>query len=212
MGTAADMLTPTEAAMVAHVSLRDVNRAIDERILPQGFFSLEDGRLILPEACTLIAFYFDSARRLTAEERLNTIRVVGMRLDKLSARTTGSLEDWVVTEGFLTIDLAPFVSRTRERMDRLAAARAIVVSDPLLLGGTPVVAGTRVPVHDVAASVVAGFPLEAILAAYPSLDANKVELAVIYAETNPLRGRPPVRDGLPAGAVIVTDRLVSHSN
>jgi len=30
--------------MVADVALRDIHRAIDERILPAGFFSLEDGR------------------------------------------------------------------------------------------------------------------------------------------------------------------------
>lgn len=91
---------------------------------------------------------------------------------------------------FLTIDLAPFVRRTKERMERLAAAREIVVSDPDVLGGAPVVRGTRVPVHDVAASVAAGLKMDRILTAYPSLDSDKVELAAIYAEANPMRGRP----------------------
>ena len=35
------MLRPAEAAVVAQVTLRDVNRAIDERILPDAFFSLD---------------------------------------------------------------------------------------------------------------------------------------------------------------------------
>ncbi len=56
-----------------------------------------------------------------------------------------------------------------------------------MLGGTPVIRGTRVPVYDVAASAAAGIPLDRILAAYPSLDADKVELASVYAEATPTR-------------------------
>ncbi len=141
MGSAADMLKPTEAAVVARVTLRDVNRAIDERILPEGLFSLDDGRRVAATACTLIAFYFDSAKRLTSEERLLAIREVGSRLRRFRARALSSLidEDWTVRDEFLTIDLAPFVRRTQERMDRLTAARQLVVSDPEILGGAPIV-------------------------------------------------------------------------
>ena len=210
MGSYANMLKPTEAAVVARVALRDVNRVIDERILPEGFFSLDDGRRVAATACTLISFYFDSAKRLTSEERLFAIREVGVRLHRFRARALASLveEDWTVRDEFLTIDLAPFVRRTKERMDRLAAAREMVVSDPEVLGGAPVVRGTRVPVHDVAASVAAGLPTDRILAAYPSLDADKIELAAIYAEANPARGRPRTSDEFPKRAVIVADRQV----
>jgi uncharacterized protein (DUF433 family) len=212
MGSATDMLKPTEAAVVARVALRDVNRAIDERILPEAFLSLDDGRRIAATACALISFYFDSAERLTSEERLFAIREAGSRLHRLRARALASLveEDWTVRDDFLTIDLAPFVRRTKERMDRLAAARELAVSDPDTLGGTPVIRGTRVPVYDVAASVAAGLPMDRILAAYPSLDAGKVELAAIYAEANPARGRPRSGGVLPKGAVIITDRRVPH--
>jgi uncharacterized protein (DUF433 family) len=41
-----------------------------------------------------------------------------------------------------------------------------------LLGGTPVLRGTRIPVHDVAASVAAGASKDRILSAYPALDAE----------------------------------------
>ena len=210
MGSATDMLKPSEAAVVARVALRDVNRVIDEHILPVGFFSLDDGRHVAATACTLIAFYFDSAKRLTSEERLFAIREVGSRLHRFRTRALASLieEDWTVRHEFLTIDLAPFVRRTKERMERLAAAREIVVSDPDVLGGAPVVRGTRVPVHDVAASVAAGLKMDRILAAYPSLDSDKVELAAIYAQANPTRGRPRASDELPIGAAIVVDRRV----
>jgi uncharacterized protein (DUF433 family) len=99
-------------------------------------------------------------------------------------------ENLTVQDEFLTIDLAPFVRRTTERMDRLAAARRLVVTDPEILGGTPVIRGTHISVHDVAASIVAGMPMERILAAYPALNRDKLELAAIYADANPARGRP----------------------
>jgi len=210
MTTVVDMLKPTEAAVVARVALRDVNRAIDEHILPEGFFSVDDGRRVMATACTLISFYFDSARHLTSEERLFAIREVGSRLHKFRSLALSSLleKDWTVRDEFLTIDLAPFVRRTKERMDRLAAARDLVVTDPEVLGGECVIRGTRIPVYDVAASVSAGAPTDRILAAYPSLDTDKVELATIYAQANPARGRPRSTDEFPKGAVIVDDRRI----
>lgn len=101
----------------------------------------------------------------------------------------------------------PVMRGASERLD-LAAAREIVTASPDVLGGTPVIRGTRVPVYDVAASVAADYSVERILEAWPSLDAEKIRLASIYAEANPLRGRPRVSGDIPEGSVIVTDRPV----
>ena len=43
----------------------------------------------------------------------------------------------------------------------------MVVEDPEILRGTPVIRGTRIPVHDVASLVDAGTPLQEILEIYP---------------------------------------------
>ena len=89
-------------------------------------------------------------------------------------------------------------------------AQDAVVSDPEILRGAPVLPGTRVPVHDVAASVAAGFPLDRILAAYPSLDADKIALAVIYAQTFPAPAPAVARisDELPQSGKIIAHRRV----
>ena len=210
MAVHVDMLRPSEAAIVAHVALRDVNRIIDERILPDDFVTLDDGRHVLASACTLIAFYFASARRLTAEERLFAIKEAGSRLRQFSTLAPAALvaKDWMVRDDFLTIDLAPFLRETMARMDRLTAARDMVTTDPAVLGGIPVIRGTRIPAHDVAASVAAGIPTERILAAYPALDADRIEMATIYAVANPARGRPRSEAAFPKGATIIADRLV----
>ena len=205
-----DLLTASEAAAVAAVSVRDVNRLIDESILPDSFFGEGKGRHVVAAACSLIAFYFESAKRLTAEERLWAIRNAEPRLR--GDRTLPKLlqEDWTFRHGFLTIDLEPFLRKTSERLARLKQARAMVVSSPETLGGTPVIRGTRVPVYDVAASVAAGIPRDRILAAYPSLKPEQVDLATLYADAVPPRGRPRSRRELPKRATVITDRRVSR--
>jgi len=204
------MLKTTEAAVVSRVALRDVNRVIDEGILPEEFFTNDDGRHVVAVACTLISFYFESAGALTSEERLFAIRVTVPRLRRSISFALPTLlkEDWIVRHEFLTIDLAPFVRGAVERLSRLMAARDLVESSPEILGGTPVFRGTRVPVYDVAALVSASVPTERILSDYPALNREKVELAAVFAEANPPRGRPPGRRELPKGAVVVSDRRV----
>ncbi|MFC3629470.1 DUF433 domain-containing protein [Paracoccus angustae] len=197
--------------MVARVSLRDVNRVIDERILPETLVSVENGRFVLGAACTLIAFYFESAKRLTSEERLFAIRSAEPRLRRWNRAATEAMlkADWTVRHDFLTIDLLPFFERSVARLERLDAAREVVTISDDIMGGTPVISGTRVPVHDVAAALAAGVPAKEILEDYPSLTEDRLELAALYAEANPLRGRPkPLIARLPEGARILSDHRV----
>jgi uncharacterized protein (DUF433 family) len=73
--------------------------------------------------------------------------------------------------------------------DRNAKRADTIVSDPEILGGMPVIKGTRVLVYDVAASVMAGIPRDRILAAYPTIKEHDLDRAVAYAQANPLQGR-----------------------
>lgn len=86
----------------------------------------------------------------------------------------------------------------------LARARAAVVKDPEIVGGEPVLKGTRMPVFMVADMRSAGMALDCILAEYPSLTAELVEFAVVYAAkhqrpelTGPSwRNQPPLRTSI----------------
>jgi uncharacterized protein (DUF433 family) len=186
--------------------VRDVNRIIDEKILPEAFYAADRDRArrLYADACAFISFYFRAANRLTSEERMRTIAVASARLREESGSVLE--KEWIIREEFLTIDLAPFLRSVHERLARLAAAQALVVEDADIMGGTPVIRDTRIPVYDVAASVAAGLPTARILAAYPGLTAEAVELAAFYAEANPQRGRPRQPVSPPAGAVIVSTR------
>ena len=65
-----------------------------------------------------------------------------------------------------------------------------VVCDPDILGGTPVIRGTRVSVHSVRVRLEAGEPVEELMEDYPAVPREAFGAAALYARTHPLRGRP----------------------
>lgn len=201
-----ETLTLAEAAAVACVSVRDVNRVIDEKILPEEFYAggRDRTRRINANACAFISFYFRAANQLTSEERMRTIAAASTRLREKPVSTLE--KEWIIRQEFLTIDLAPFLKSVHLQLEKLSAARALVVEDADILGGIPVIRNTRIPVYDVAASVAAGLPTKRILAAYSGLTVEAVELAAFYAEAIPQRGRPRRSPSLPTGSVIVSTR------
>ncbi len=200
MPTKGELLTPSEAAVVAGVSVRDVHRVIDERIVPESLFSLEGGRWFRPRACTYVRFYFHTAKSLTADERTWVIR---SHCERKSAR-------WKVEHEFLTVNLDRFVAETDARHADLKRAREMVTEDAEVLGGTPVIRGTRIPVHDVAAAIAAGQPAERLKAAYPDLDDDRIGLATLYAQASPPRGRPKTRGPAEAGFQLLSERKVAR--
>jgi len=78
----------------------------------------------------------------------------------------------------------------RRGLTTLEKAKKMVAVDQDVLGGTPCFKGTRIPVHDIAEMVAGGDQKTVILKAYPQLTAEQVDLAVVYAEAYPRRGRP----------------------
>ncbi|UAJ12615.1 DUF433 domain-containing protein (plasmid) [Polymorphobacter megasporae] len=206
-----NLLKPTEAAVVSGVELKIVNHAID-RALPLRVVRRGKERSVSAEACFYIAFYHSSAGKLTADERRFAILDIDKRVEAAGEGTSRWLSlrrHCTVRHDFLALDLDGFWNETHERWGRYMAAREMVKTDPDILGGTPVITGTRVPVHDVAASVAAGLSPSRIASAYPSLDAEQIELAALYARANPLQGRRPVRRPL-EGATILSKRTIER--
>lgn len=215
MPVAAQMVTANEAAALAMVEIRDIHRAFDEHILPEALLgSAATGRQVARGAVPLIAFYFRTASVLQADARRAVIQLVA------SEGRTGALRRVMAIRrrtrllpvgGGVTVSLAPFIVEVDERAKLIEQARAMVVLDPEILGGSePVIAGTRVPVFDVAASAAAGVPVTDILRSYPSLSTEQVELAALYASVERPRGRPrrSLAERLPPGARMVSSMTV----
>ncbi len=217
MPTDIELLTPPEAAMVANVTVRDVNRVIDEKILPERFYTVDGGRRLHITACPLVGFYFHAAKALTSEERGLLIRRFAERIGPEMARgpiaswsKSSRPADWTVDDGFLTVSLWEFAMSAESRHAKLAAARRMVVEDAAILDGVPVIRGTRIPVYDIAASVTAGLERQRIRSAYPGLDDRSIELAAIYAAATPPRGRPRRAAMIAPDATIVSVRKVAR--
>lgn len=80
--------------------------------------------------------------------------------------------DWQVLEAYRTA-----MSRVMSKLG--------VVSDPEILGGEPVVAGTRVPVELILSELAADRSPTEILHSYPSLPPDAINTAIIYAQSLP---------------------------
>lgn len=182
-------LSPTEAAVVAGVTVREVNSAVDDRILPFEFAITGGRRAVRREACPLIAFYYGAEHILTADARKEAIAEVATRLLG-RPEASPSTEGLILKRDFVTFDVSDFVKRADDGLDRLSKAREMVTTDPDVLNGTPVVKGTRIPVYDVASSLSAGIDIDRVAAAYPRLSREQIELCATFAQAYPKRGRP----------------------
>src|SRR6202030_3079123 len=130
----------------------------------------------------LANFYFTSEdvyaatlRRRVVEEVTAMLRV-RRDVESILALQSESLRDidWRinvrgVSVGIVSIDIAFFVSKAMDRMKVIERAKKLITVDPEILGGTPVFAGTRVPVDTVMASLKKGIDRKRILGAHSSL-------------------------------------------
>jgi uncharacterized protein (DUF433 family) len=196
------MVSTAEAAALAMVDVRDVNRVFDEGLLPDALLDDGDRRMLACDAVPLLAFYFRT-RALTADARRAAIDLI------IAQGRTGPLD---LGDG-VTADLSQFFRETDSRIRELQQARAMVRTDPDVLGGSePVIRGTRVPVYDVAAAVEAGTPVPDILTSYPGITEAQVKLAALFAKAERPRGRPrrPLADRLPPGGRLVASGRVAR--
>jgi uncharacterized protein (DUF433 family) len=182
-------LTTNEAAIVAGVTVANINRVIDRKILPKKLYSMSQGRTVRKDACVWIAFYFETADLLTSAARVKTIRDGLMHNHSwLELKDCRVEESRTVQVNFLHI-----WKDVERRLNQLKEAQAMVIEDSEILQGTPIIKGTRIPLFDVASLVDSGTAIEEILKIYPRLKKSQIELASIYAKANPQRGRPKRR-------------------
>ena len=104
--------------------------------------------------------------------------------------------------GDAPVDLAPGLRLDLPRIagPALEAARRYaegkdrhITSDPAILGGVPVIRGTRIPVYVVRDRLADGDTVEELAEEYPGIPAEAFRVADIYARTHPERGRPAAK-------------------
>jgi len=90
----------------------------------------------------------------------------------------------------LIVDWNAIIEDVGPRIDLYRRGWGRIRSDPEILGGEPVFAGTRLALRHIGGLRLKGEPMERIIADYPYLTAEDVEFAALYTEANPPLGRP----------------------
>jgi uncharacterized protein (DUF433 family) len=189
------LFTPTEAAVLTRLSVKAVNNAIDRNVVPAIIrpSTSDSNRLLNAQALLVLALEDRLASRLFPELRRRLFAALAA-----SPRKALSLEDGLIV---LKIDMRGPRSELAASFRTLRRARSLVVSDPEILGGEPTFRGTRVPVYLIAKLVSEGSKEADLLKEYPRLTAEMTQLASVYAQAYPARGRPrkqqPWRDRAP---------------
>jgi len=179
--------TAAEASAVTNLPLRSVHKLIERRLVRprrlrtgksvQRLLSFEqlvylrleaEGLRVLP-----IAVRRDIAKRIEGDSGIDVVCLSGGRA--------------------ITIQVKAVRNELAEEVKRLRRAQDVIVLDPEIMRGTPVYRGTRIPVEIVADMLNQGASVEEILEGYPALDREKVELATLYLQAFPRRGRPASR-------------------
>lgn len=182
-------LTVREAAFVSGVSYEHIAKAFDDHAVETVSEAprrreLDIVRTVGIAVREALKSYPGHLKEAAQQAVLRALR---------DARTLSEIADVEVADELVVtrVKLRELARVVQGRIDRLRRLRELIVvarSDGRT--GAPVFRGTRVPVRQVAGLVREGADRQAVTAAFPGLTDEMVDLAVLYDELHPRRGRP----------------------
>ncbi len=179
--------TPAEASAVARLPLKAVHKVLDSHLIqPQR--SRQGNhiqRLLSAEHLVYLRLEAEGVRLLPVATRREVAREIELAPNVDFVAVSGS--------SALVIQVKSARKDVKRELKRLHKAQRMGVSDPEIMGGTPVYCGTRIPIDLVATMLAQGASTEEILEGYPALNHERVELAPLYVAAFPRRGRPARR-------------------
>ena len=181
----AEGFSAREVAELANVSLRAVDKAIEEKVLA-GIRAGGRRRMLPLHAVPYAAIMARLPVTLSLTAKRNLARTLGERCaDRMTA-------DSLEIAPAVTVDLPALVGPDpAERAARYGRAREDHIAvDPDIMAGTPVLRGTRMTVYSVLGRLNGGDSIEDIVDDNPHLTREAVETAALYARTHPIVGRP----------------------
>ena len=172
---------------MANVPLRAVDKAIEEKVLAGIRAGAHGRRRMLPlHAVPYAAIVARLPVTLSLSAKRDLARALGKR--PAAQMTAEPLE----IAPAVTVDVPALVGPDlAERAERYGKARADFIEiNPDIMGGTPVLRGTRMTVYSVLGRLDGGDSIDDILEDNSHLTREAVETAALYARTHPIVGRP----------------------
>lgn len=188
MVTASEALTVNEAAFLAGVSARRIEKAAEEGIVPKTKMRLWLRRNEVAHVPMHTVAY-----------AVTLMRMRGVRMETSAKKRIWSFLKRTHDENLGVVHLSAGLSLTLndvagtewiKTLRYLRAREEHLSSDPEVFGGEPVIAGTRITCRSVLGRVSGGETLDELTEDYPEIPREAFEAAEIYARTHPPRGRP----------------------
>ncbi|MGE0667986.1 MAG: DUF433 domain-containing protein [Sphingomonadales bacterium] len=194
-----EALTLNEVALLAEVSERSVTKALEEGVLSArrnavpGIGLSGQRKLLDATAVGYLGLMHDlrhSGVSITIEGKRRILGYVSL----LASRETQKDLEFGGPIVLKKSKSLPLVRRYMNAARRYAASRdRWIVSDEAIMGGTPVIRGTRMTVYSVLGRVSGGDTIDEIAEENPDIRLEALAAALIYAKGNPMRGRPSGR-------------------
>lgn len=177
--------TPTQAAFLTGLPLKTIQKAIEQKAVPCRILRHQgnSARYLSGPALICLRLEAEGVNQLPLQLRRRIFRNVLQSPRRANLR----IGDVICVE----IDRAR--KGLAKNLKELRRAERMVVSNPAVMTGSPVIRGTRIPVHMIAEMREQSVSPKVILEGYPSISADQIALAEIYAQAHPKRGRPPVQ-------------------
>lgn len=184
-------LTIRETAALSGVARTTIEKALEARVLQSlaGPARLRGGAMRYLPIRAVAYFHALKAANLT-DLPLRHKRAIWTNLVRLEPMQLERIE---FTPGAM-LDLERLAADSLRNAERYRKARdRYITSDEDILGGTPVIAGTRLSVYAILGRLQDGDDIDDLTEDYPEIPREAFEAAEIYAKCHPLRGRPSGR-------------------
>ena len=183
--------TVRETAELSGVAPGTIEKAIQSKIVPTFPVTLNNNNKPtrhLPRGA-VVFFHALKAARLTRLPVTHKKRI-WQRLASMEWPRLENIEFATYTVLHLEDVPTELVATTNQYLhDR----EVFIHSDPGILGGTPVIRGTRITVYSVLGRLQGGESIDDLVEDYPDIDPRAFRTAELYARSHPLRGRPAGR-------------------
>jgi len=181
-------LTPREVAELSGTPKHVVEKAIEESVLSVRMAARAVGaarRMLSIHAVAYAVIVSKLDLKLTAAHKKRLFETLSRMKTKQITRARVEVAPTV------EIDVGRLVGDVLHRAERYRATRdASIKIDARIMGGTPVLRGTRITVYSLLGRIEHGDTIDDILAENPDLERAAVEAAITYARTHPPMGRP----------------------